>query len=149
MRNAHFPLLALAGALVLSSHTCNPQGTGLHPDLSALAPGKWLLEKLDGSATAGPAENRPYLVLDSTGAQVHGFAGCNRFFGPVHVHGDSISFADLASTRMYCEQTQKLEDQFLDALRTARTFTLGNGQLVLSNGKELAVFRKVDDDGRP
>jgi heat shock protein HslJ len=145
MLNQPLPFLALAAAFLLNADACNKADGGNKAAMTHLAQGKWVLEKLDGAPVDAPEGKTPYLVVDSTGTQVNGFTGCNRMFGPVRVSGDSIFFDRLASTRMYCEETHQLEDRFLAALHAARTFKLADQQWILSDGKDVAVFRKVDE----
>jgi heat shock protein HslJ len=65
--------------------------------------------------------------------KVSGEAGCNRYFGPVAVDADAISFADLAATRMMCPDAQMDQEQrFLQALSAAKRLSLtGDGQMLL------------------
>lgn len=137
----HLPFAAMAAAMLLSAGTCSEK-TDTNAAAGTIGQGKWVLEKLHGQPIGVPSPDRtPYLMVDSAG-HVNGFAGCNRIFGPLAVHGDSISFSGLAATRMYCEESQKLEDDFLAALNASKTFKMQNGQLILLGGKELAVFRR-------
>lgn len=143
MKKIHLPLAALALGLIMSAHTCNEKAGKTAGN--GLAQGKWVLEQLNGKRVEMPGDKEnPYLTVDSLAENVSGFAGCNRMFGPIRVWGDSISFANLAATRMYCVETQHIEDEFMKALNEASTFTLKDGQLTLRNGTDLAVFRKQD-----
>lgn len=136
------PVLALGACLVLSAGTCSNTGSGKGQTMHGLAEGKWVVEKLNGQTIQVPEGTEiPYLAVDSTGENVSGFGGCNRLGGQVKIAGDSISFPNLFATRMYCTETQKLENSFLDALNGARTFTLKGDELTLYSGKELAVLR--------
>ncbi|MCL4281410.1 MAG: META domain-containing protein [Flavobacteriales bacterium] len=138
MKKLHIPIAALVLGLMLSSNACSEK-TGE----AANTRGKWVLEQLGGAAVAMPeGREMPYIEIDSTGQNLTGYAGCNRVFGAMRIWGDSIAFPGLASTRMYCEETQKTEDSFLEALNNARTFAIKGDQLVLSGGKELATFRR-------
>ncbi len=138
MKKLHIPIAALVLGLMLSSNACSEK-TGE----AANTRGKWVLEQLGGAAVTMPeGREMPYIEIDSTGQNLTGYAGCNRVFGAMRVWGDSIAFPGLASTRMYCEETQKTEDSFLEALNNARTFAIKGDQLVLSGGKELATFRR-------
>ncbi len=138
MKKLHIPVAALVLGLVLSSNACSEKAGE-----TANARGKWVLEQLGGAAVTMPeGREMPYIEIDSTGQNLTGYAGCNRVFGAMRIWGDSIAFPGLASTRMYCEETQKTEDSFLEALNNARTFAIKGDQLVLSGGKELATFRR-------
>lgn len=142
MKKLHLSILAFGAFIVLSAGTCSNKGTGNGQAMHGLAEGKWVLEKVHGQAIQVPeGRETPYLAVDSTGENISGFAGCNRLGGALKISGDSISFPGIFATRMYCEETQKLENSFLDALNQSRTFTLKGDVLTLSAGKELAVLR--------
>lgn len=141
MRQIHIPLATLALGLILSANTCSDKGAGA--DAARAMQGKWVLETVNGEAVHMPeGKEAPYLTVDSAAQNVSGFAGCNRVFGPIKVWGDSISFEGLAATRMYCVETQQVEDAFMGALNGTRTFLVKGDKLTLLGGKELAVLRK-------
>lgn len=142
MMKIHVPLAALALGVVLSANTCNEKAGGQN-GMDQLAPGKWVLTQLDNKQVDMPeGKENPYLEIDNLAQNVNGFAGCNRMFGPVRIWGDSILFSGLAATRMYCNETQHIEDAFLKALNQARTFALKGDQLTLRDGTDLAVFQR-------
>ncbi len=144
MKKLHLPILAFGAFIVLSAGTCSNKVSDNGHAMHGLTEGKWVLEMVHGQAVKVPeGTEMPYLAVDSTGENISGFAGCNRLGGVVKVSGDSISFPGLFSTRMYCEETQKLENSFLDVLNNAKTFTLKGDVLTLLSGKELAVLRHI------
>ncbi len=80
-------------------------------------------------------------ILDVTGGQLSGTAGCNRFMGTVTQDGGTIAVSQLGSTEMYCEglmdreaavlaslqastQVQRADDGGLDLLDAAGTVQL-------------------------
>lgn len=143
MKMTRFPLLAATLGLVLSAHTCQTKD-GAQGDAKGQLEGKWVLAELNGKTASMPeGKEMPYLMIDSLAQQVNGFAGCNRMFGPMRVWGDSISFAHLAATRMYCVETQAMEDEFMKALNEARTYLFRDGEIILRNNADLMVLRKA------
>lgn len=141
MNKLQFPLGALALAMMLSAHTCSKV---TKENAAQLAQGKWELVELNGKAVTMPeGKEMPYLNIDSLAENLNGFAGCNRIFGEMHLSGDSIAFPGLAATRMYCIETQDVEDAFMGALNRARTYSVKDGRLTLGPGN-LAVLRKTD-----
>jgi heat shock protein HslJ len=142
MKHLQLPFLALALGLVLSANTCSGPGNGTADAMSEFSHGKWSLATLHGKEAQLQADMQaPYIALDSASGRLIGFGGCNRMAGEVKIHGDSISFPGLVSTRMYCEGRQELENGFMAALRSASTFTLrGDRLILLGAGQELAVL---------
>jgi heat shock protein HslJ len=93
------------------------------------------------SSTIIDTTRPPTLRLD-TGAQASGFAGCNRFSGSFTLRGDSLSFAALAATKMYCAATDHVERVFLTILERTKTYSLSGSTLTLRSHDGLeAIFR--------
>ncbi len=137
-----FFLATLALGVVFSANTCSDKAVG-SAGSAALVPGQWVLSTLNGAEVHLPeGAEKPFLAIDSTGVNVTGFAGCNRVFGTMKVWGDSIAFPGLAATRMYCVETQQVEDGFLQALNQARTYKVEGDQLILMAEKQVAVFQR-------
>ncbi|MCC6840298.1 MAG: META domain-containing protein [Flavobacteriales bacterium] len=137
------PLAALALGVVLSANTCTEKSASTSGAQDQV-PGKWVLATLNGAAVEMPeGKEMPFLSIDSLGVNVNGYAGCNRVFGTMKVWGDSIAFPGLAATRMYCQETQQVEDRFLQALNEARTYQVDGSKLVLFAGKEVAVLQRA------
>jgi copper homeostasis protein (lipoprotein) len=95
----------------------------------------WRLLEL-GGRPAGVAENttKPYLQLDPAQKQARGSTGCNRFFGPYVLSGDSLRFGPLASTRRACldQEMNRQERAFLEALSATRRWQVTEDTLVLT-----------------
>jgi heat shock protein HslJ len=70
---------------------------------------------LDGVEVPGVTEAKASIALTEEG-DVHGYGGCNRFFGGYRLEGENISFSPIASTRRYCEGTMAVEDALFMAL---------------------------------
>src|SRR5690606_14862297 len=140
MKKLHFTAGVLALGLILSANTCADKSAAI------TAQGKWILVSLNGTEVQMPeGVETPYISVDSTGENVTGFAGCNRMFGTVKTWGDSIAFPGLASTRMYCVETQAVENSFLEALNTTRTYTIKGDQLMLLGDKARTLLRRSEE----
>jgi len=115
------------------------------PSPGAIRDVEWTLEVLDGQPLA-PGVKAPTFTLSN--GRASGFGGCNRYSGPVTESAPgSLSFGELASTRMACPDAQmSLEDRFLGDLKHATTYAFLEGRLALSwqdggrNG--VLMFRK-------
>jgi heat shock protein HslJ len=87
------------------------------------------------SGVEAPEGSPPTLTLAE--GRASGFGGCNRFMGGYELDGDSISFQQLASTQMACEEPQSAaEAAYLPALEGADGWAIEGGELVLSTGGE-------------
>ena len=73
-----------------------------------------------------------------------GFGGCNAISGSIFYEKDFLRFSKVIATMMACAQGNK-EDQFVKALQSTTTYSIGDNRLTLSNPSgKLLVFRKVD-----
>jgi heat shock protein HslJ len=83
--------------------------------------------------------------LDSEGARVNGFSGCNQFMGGYVKDGSNLKFTQMAGTMMACEAPlMELESQVLKMLSNTTNYRIDNGQLLLlESDKVLARFNAV------
>lgn len=101
---------------------------------------EWRLTELAGQPAHDPT---PTLHLDAAQRRASGSTGCNSFFGPYELRGDSLRFGELASTRRACldPEANRQERAYLDALGGTRSWRLAEATLVLSGEPgELARF---------
>ncbi|MBI4743176.1 MAG: META domain-containing protein [Betaproteobacteria bacterium] len=105
---------------------------------------EWYATQIAGlNVAAGGLQRAPNLNLDEDGT-VHGFAGCNRFFGSFEIRADRLTFGSLALTKMACLDpgTGELESRFVRALRATASATVSGDVLELKDaaGKLLGRF---------
>ena len=65
---------------------------------------------------------------------ITGSSGCNRYFGPYVVDGESIQMGPFGTTRAFCpepEGVMEQEQEFLTALQSAATFSIRDDKLDL------------------
>lgn len=109
--------------------------------------GEWRITRVgDMTVNTQDAEKEAYLGFNSAEKQMNGCAGCNRIFGP-YTTGDkagSISFSNVASTRMMCAD-MSVEDKVLEAMGKVAAFKIKGGKtLTLKDaaGESLIVLKK-------
>ena len=113
--------------------------------LAAIARLEWVLDELNGKAPAQGSQPPTFTIQGDTAS---GFAGCNRFSGPINETAPGkVSLGDLAATMMACEGTQmSIEDEYLRSLRRVTSYTFLAGRLALTweGGGErgLLLFRR-------
>lgn len=102
----------------------------------------WKLMEIDGKpVTLADGQEEPYVILDVKGNRMHGFSGCNRFFGTYLIKGEIFVFNKMAATRMACMKGLSLEDAFLDAMRKTEAYRLQDGILELRDRNERILAR--------
>jgi heat shock protein HslJ len=73
------------------------------------------------------------ITLAFTPEGIYGSAGCNSYFGAFQFDVGVLTFSDIGSTEIACDQPiMDQETVYLEALRTASTYQLGNGQLQIT-----------------
>ncbi|HEY3429245.1 MAG TPA: META domain-containing protein [Cyclobacteriaceae bacterium] len=121
--------------LALISLSCKPQQVSI----SAI---EWKLVKLENTDVS--SLNPPVtLLLDEQQKKISGFAGCNRFFGSYQTENSSITFSGMGSTKMFCQDTMKVEDDYFKALGTVQSYRREGDKLFLLAGDRVVMeFKK-------
>ncbi|MDI9848391.1 META domain-containing protein [Rhodoblastus sp. 17X3] len=106
--------------------------------------GKWRVEQVrDGGAFDASKTSFEFLPNGRMAATL----GCNRMMGEPAIHGDKISFSQVAGTRMACPPPlDQLEWKFSAALEATRTYRIEGAKLTFADEKNepLIVFRRAD-----
>ncbi|MDO9084845.1 MAG: META domain-containing protein [Anaerolineaceae bacterium] len=69
------------------------------------------------------------LVFDNQG-KISGNAGCNNYFGTYQVEGNTLTFQEIGSTKMFCGDGLMAEESaYLAALQEAATYKITGGSL--------------------
>lgn len=117
-------LLPLAG--------CVSAGPDVTPD------GDWTVAAIGNAAITGD----PPLTLSIGQGRYGGYAGCNRYGGPVTQTGGSIAFSPAAATRMVCSERGRMEREqaLLDLVAAAQSWSIEGNRLLLSDGSGQVVL---------
>jgi heat shock protein HslJ len=92
---------------------------------------QWTVISINGTTTE--AEGTPTIEFGSDG-DVAGTTGCNRYGGKVAVDGDKITFQNIMSTLIGCDDALGTQEQaFVKALDGATNWSIGsNGNLTIT-----------------
>ncbi|WP_291855787.1 META domain-containing protein [Marinilabilia sp.] len=114
--------------------------------LSQFVNKEWALKQLSGKTIdSKDGERKPHVIFDAEEDRVHGYAGCNSFFGDYQVEDDgTVRFENIASTKMYCSEKMEMETAFLQALQNCDKLSVDNNtmQLMDAENKVIAVFKE-------
>ncbi len=104
-------------------------GCGGEPK-SLLTGGEWIVETIGGAPVAEKSE-ATILFLEE--GRVAGNASCNRFIGGFNLTGEGLSFSQMGTTMMACEEPLSLQEaRFLELLQAVFRFEISpEGRLVL------------------
>lgn len=106
----------------------HPAGAG-----AGLVGTTWIAEDIRGRGVIDKVQST--LIFDTAEA-VNGSGGCNRYFGPVAIAGETIVFGALAATRMGCPAAiADQEEKFFAALAETRRFRVDPRGLLFLYGE--------------
>ena len=78
---------------------------------------------------------------------IKGNTGCNSFFGKYALDLNVLTFSDIGSTEMACEQPiMDIENNFLQALRETGSFSLKDNVLTLLSKDDQSVLLKAQKE---
>jgi len=129
------------GLLVILAGAC----TTAPPPVGNRTPGlegrHWTLAEVAGHPAHGAA-GAPTLHLDAAQRRASGNTGCNGFSGSYELHGDSLRFAELISTRRACmdPEMNRQEGELMRALESTRSWTISGGRLLLDGAAGRVAF---------
>ena len=101
---------------------------------------KWYLTtiyKTDGYTQV--LMRKAFISFQTTNGKIGGNGSCNSFGGKLTVDGDKLSFANIFSTKMYCDDVQSIEDDFFRELQKVTRYEIKGKNLLLFNGDKLLL----------
>ncbi|WP_107037647.1 META domain-containing protein [Brumimicrobium mesophilum] len=106
----------------------------------------WALKELNGqpiTADQFPRE-APHFEFNLTTKRMSGFAGCNQVNGNISFGYNKMIIDKLSSTRMYCGETSKIEEEILTILESEPVYDHHNLNLTIESKAGSLVLKKVD-----
>lgn len=100
---------------------------------------KWSLKKIHKGETSEAVNTKAFIKFNAEKKSAGGNGSCNSFGSSFTVNGKQISFKNIFSTKMYCEEVQQTEDAFFKQLEKVNRFETGDKTLLLYNGDELLL----------
>jgi heat shock protein HslJ len=100
---------------------------------------KWSLKKIYSEGKEEIVNTKAFLRFDKEKRSAGGNGSCNSFGSNATVNGDEVSFKNIFSTKMYCEQVQQVENKFLGSLQKIDHFEIKDNSLFLYADKEMLL----------
>ena len=92
-------------------------------------------------------DNAPTIMFTAMDQGIKGNTGCNSYFGKYALDLYALSFSDIASTEMACDEPiMGNENAFLDALRKTGSYALENNVLTLYSMNDRSVLLTANKD---
>ena len=97
---------------------------------------KWSLKRIYNNGKEEAVSTKAFIRFDKEKGSAGGNGSCNSFGSTATVNGNEVSFKNIFSTKMYCEQVQQIENKYLGKLQKANRFEIKEKELVLYQDKE-------------
>jgi len=126
-----------AGAFIFfSAFVMKKQNT---MQLSSLYDTKWKLKKIHIADSVETVTNKAFIKFNQEKKSAGGNGRCNTFGSSITVLGNTVSFKNIFSTKMYCEGIQQTEDAFFKQLEKVNRFVIKEKALLLYKDKGLLL----------
>ena len=100
---------------------------------------KWLLKKIYTETGVEEVQTKAFIKFDAAKKSAGGNGSCNSFGSSFTISGNTISFNNIFSTKMYCEGVQQTEDAFFKLLDKVNRFEVRDKELILYRDKDVLL----------
>ena len=100
---------------------------------------KWLLKKIYRETGVEEVQTKAFIKFDAAKKSAGGNGSCNSFGSSFTISGNTISFNNIFSTKMYCEGVQQTEDAFFKLLDKVNRFEVRDKELILYRDKDVLL----------
>jgi heat shock protein HslJ len=100
---------------------------------------KWSLKKIHDNGNEEILNTKAFIRFDKEKESAGGNGSCNSFGSGSIINGNEVSFKNVFSTKMYCEQVQLIENNFLGSLEKVTRYEIKDKSLFLYKDKELIL----------
>ena len=107
---------------------------------------RWSLKKIYSDGKGEAIDTKAFIRFDKEKGSAGGNGSCNSFGSTASVNGTEVSFKNIFSTKMYCEQVQQIENKYLGVLGKATRFEIKDKKLLLYNNKELVLEFTAEEE---
>lgn len=100
---------------------------------------RWSLKKIYNNGKEEIVNTKAFIRFDKEKGSAGGNGSCNSFGSNATVNGNEVSFKNVFSTKMYCEQVQQIENNFLGSLDKITRYEIKDKTLLLYRDKDLLL----------
>jgi heat shock protein HslJ len=100
---------------------------------------KWSLKKIHDSGNEEIVNTKAFIRFYKEKGSAGGNGSCNSFGSSATINGNEVSFKNIFSTKMYCDQVQQIESKFLGSLEKAACYEIKDKSLFLYSDKNLLL----------
>jgi heat shock protein HslJ len=134
MKQLHFTCIAI---ILLTASCTSAKETMKQP--IPLYNTKWSLKKIYTHGKEETVNSKAFIRFDKEKGSAGGNGSCNSFGSTATISGNELSFKNVFSTKMYCEQVQQIENKFLSSLEKVTRYEMKDNSLFLYGDKDLLL----------
>jgi heat shock protein HslJ len=108
----------------------------------ALLENTWVLKSMGGSPVNILPGKDITLEFDKSLRRVSGFGGCNTYFGNYTHNKSGLTFSEIVSTEMACDDLKTESDYFRFLQKTDKYKIVSNTLSFYGSGSEILTFEK-------
>ena len=124
--------------LIISTSSCKSPKEAMQ-STTALYNTKWSLIKIHGNGNEEIVNTKAFIRFDKEKGSAGGNSSCNNFGSSATISRNEVTFKNIFSTKMYCEQVQQIENKLLGSLEKVNRFETKGDALFLYSDKELLL----------
>ena len=106
---------------------------------------KWSLTKIYDNGKDDTVNTKAFIRFNKEKGSSGGNGSCNSFGSDATVNGNEVSFKNIFSTKMYCDQLQQIENKYFGKLEKANRFEIKNYSLTLYRDKKKLLEFKAEE----
>ena len=131
-------LYFICAAILALSTSCNSAKETMQSS-TPLYNTKWSLKKIHSNGNEEIVNTKAFIRFDKEKGSAGGNGSCNNFGSTATIKGNDVSFKNVFSTKMYCEQVQQIENKFLGSLEKVTRYDIKDKALLLYSDKDLLL----------
>ena len=121
--------------LIIFTSSCKSPKEAMQSS-TALYNTKWSLIKIHGNGNEEIVNTKAFIRFDNEKGSAGGNGSCNSFGSTASINGNEVSFKNIFSTKMYCDQVQQIENKYFGKLEKVNRFEIKEKELVLYHDQE-------------
>jgi len=136
-----FNTLLTTAVILFSSCANSKKAAAPATPAASLYDTKWLLKKVYTESGTQDITTNAFIKFNQAKGSAGGNGSCNTFGSNAIINGNSVSFTNIFSTKMYCEGVQQTENIYLKQLGEVNGYTItGNSLQLLKDKKAVLEF---------
>lgn len=107
---------------------------------------KWSLKKIYTNNKEEAVNTKAFIRFDKEKGSAGGNGSCNSFGSNATISANEVSFKNIFSTKMYCDQVQQVETKYFGHLGKITRYEIKGKNLLLYNDKELMLEFSAEEE---